>query len=124
MTTNKSTLPAIAFALAALSIVPSHAIARDAGPTQQVSYADLDLTNPAGVEMLDRRLDRAVKRVCGNPGRFPLTENRRNEKCHEDTWNNIESQRQVAIARASERRDGIGLAQRSTYELPVVASAR
>ena len=107
MTTNKSTLPVIALALAALTAVPSPAIARDAGPTQAVSYADLDLTSPAGVAALDRRLDRAVDRVCGHPGR-----------------NNIEGERQVAIARASERRDGIGLAQRSTYELPVVASAR
>ena len=120
MTTNKSTVPAIAFALA----VPSPAIARDAGPTQAVSYADLDLTSPAGVAALDRRLDRAVDRVCGHPGRFPLPENRRIQKCHEETWNNIDGGRQVAFARASERRDGIGLAQRSTYELPVVASAR
>jgi len=124
MTTNKSTLPAIAFALAALATVPSHAVAGEAAPTEQVSYADLDLTSEAGVTALDRRLDRAVKRVCGNPGRFPLPMQQRIADCREETWNNIQAQRQVAIGRAMERQEGVGLAQRSTYELPVVASAR
>ena len=39
----------------------------DQGPTSvMVSYADLDLDDPAGRETLNRRIDAAVRRVCSD----------------------------------------------------------
>lgn len=121
---HKSALPAIAFALAALvQTIPSTAAARE-GRTERVSYSDLDLTSPDGLKALDRRLDRAVKRVCGDIGLQNLSQQIGVSECRKDTWAHIQGQRQVAIAKSTERRNGNAFAQRSTYELPVVASAK
>jgi UrcA family protein len=56
----------VLFALATLSAISlAHASsAIDAPRTQEVSYADLDLNRPAGVEALYRRLSHAAKDVC------------------------------------------------------------
>ncbi|KRA81397.1 UrcA family protein [Altererythrobacter sp. Root672] len=124
-TNHKSALPAIAFALAALvQTVPSVASAREQGRSIPVQYGDLDLTTPVGIKTLDRRLDRAVRRVCGDHTYQSLQQEAGVVRCEEQTWNHIQGQRQVAINKATDRRNGNALAQRSTYELPVVASAK
>jgi UrcA family protein len=38
------------------------------GRTAEVSYTDLDLTSPVGVQQLDRRIRAAATRVCGPRG--------------------------------------------------------
>lgn len=124
-TIHKSALPAIAFGLAALvNLAPSVAIAQDRGPTERVSYADLDLTSPAGVEVLDRRLDRAVKRVCGSPAAASLHTQRRIAQCVDDTWDTVRPQRHVAIAQAAERRDNLDFARNAARETPVIALSK
>jgi UrcA family protein len=127
MTKNirKSALPALAFGLAALlNCIPSTAIAREQGTTERVGYADLDLTSQAGIEALDRRLDRAVKRVCGSAAVFPLNGQAQIVQCHEDTWDSIRPQRRVAIAKATDRRDNRAFAQNATRETPVIALSK
>ncbi|MBO9518064.1 MAG: UrcA family protein [Porphyrobacter sp.] len=123
-TNHKSALPAIAFALAALvQTVPSVASAREQGRTIPVGYGDLDLTSPEGIKALDRRLDRAVRRVCGEHGYQNLQQQAGVSKCQDATWAHIQSQRQVAINKATDRLNGTATAQRAA-ELPVVASAK
>jgi UrcA family protein len=56
-------------ALAVSSILGSAAVARvDEVPTQIVHFADLDLTNPEGVKVLQRRVSQAIFAVCGSWG--------------------------------------------------------
>ena len=57
---------AFAFAAATLAGTPAFARAQEV-PTVQVATADLDLTRPAGVRALDRRLAAAVREVCPAP---------------------------------------------------------
>jgi UrcA family protein len=44
--------------------VPAAALAQDVYPEVHVSYRDLDLRQPAGVKVFDRRLRQAVRAVC------------------------------------------------------------
>jgi UrcA family protein len=56
-------------ALAVSSILGSAAVARvDEVPTQIVHFADLNLTNPEGVKVLQRRVSQAIFAVCGSWG--------------------------------------------------------
>lgn len=111
---------AIIFALAALvTAVPAAAATNEERVSETVSYADLDLTSEAGIETLDRRLDRAVRRVCGSPMVKSVQSERRVTKCREQAWNAIRSERDLAIARAGERR----LARASGESQTVVAHA-
>ncbi len=122
-TNHNSALPALAFGLAALvSLTPSLAIAQEAR-SERVSYGDLDLTNAAGVAALDRRLDRAVKRVCGYDRDQPLAVQRRLNQCVDDTWSKVRPARHFAIAQATERRD-IDLADNANREPPAIALSK
>jgi UrcA family protein len=59
----KNFLQAVALAAAVIASVP--AIAAEEVPSQvRVYYGDLDLSRQAGIQTLDRRLQRAVKEVC------------------------------------------------------------
>lgn len=46
------------------SATPAQARGNDQLPTVSVSYADLDVTSPAGRAQLDRRIDHAAYLVC------------------------------------------------------------
>jgi len=99
--TRKSNLPAIAFALAALTAtLPSSALA-GAAQSETVPYGDLNLGSEEGVKALDRRLDRAVERVCGTPQIRSLQAQRQIEQCRAETWAAIQDDRQFAIAKAT-----------------------
>jgi UrcA family protein len=101
-TTPNPTLRRIAFALAALSAtVPALAIAAGEPATVLVYYGDLNLTSEAGIEALDRRLDRAVERVCGNGSVRSLTEQRAVTRCERETHRSIQADREFAIAKAN-----------------------
>jgi UrcA family protein len=103
-TTRKSNLRPIAFALAALiATVPASAIAAGEPQTVHVYYGDLNLTSEAGIAALDRRLDRAVERVCGNVSVRNLIENRAVARCEQETRRSIRDDREFAIAKANGR---------------------
>jgi len=74
-----------------------------AGESRAVSFADLDLSTPAGVATLDRRLDGAVRRICGNF--HPTSPASREEvlRCRSEARSSIYSQRSDAIASAQTR---------------------
>ncbi|MDP9007937.1 MAG: UrcA family protein [Pseudomonadota bacterium] len=71
-TSFRNTLSAASFFLCgalALSALQATARAADAGlPTQRVSYADLDISKPAGAKVLYNRIVAAANRVCGFDG--------------------------------------------------------
>jgi UrcA family protein len=101
---SKSNLPAIAFAAAALaSAHPSVAFANDDSETrtEAVYYNDLNLASPAGVKVLDRRLDRAVKRVCGTDEAFDVVTRTQSLECERETHLAVAKQRQFVIAQAN-----------------------
>jgi UrcA family protein len=101
------TLRRIAFALAALSATaPSWAVLASEPRGEVVYYGDLNLASDSGVEVLDRRLDRAVARVCGSFSIRNLTADRDVARCREETWDTIRDDRDVAIAKATGRYDG------------------
>ena len=108
--TRKSTLPALAFALAALSATP---VVAQVAHSVAVPYGDLNLGTQAGVAALDRRLDRAVERVCGDAPIQNLSAQRRIDQCREDTWKSIQDDRQFAIAKSTGQQD-IQRAERSS----------
>lgn len=104
--TRKSNLSAVAFALAALTVtLPVEAVANGQPLSENVHYGDLNLATQAGIDALDRRLDRAVKRVCGDASPRSLSEERQVGKCREETWQSIQPDREFAIARATGRHD-------------------
>lgn len=66
-----------------------------------VSAAGLDLTSPAGVALLEQRVERAVRRVCDDDAR-----------CRDDAWAGARPQIWAAIDRARERRGRWGVERR------------
>jgi UrcA family protein len=79
-TTFQSTLRAASFVLCgALTLGTLQATARatDTGlPSERVSYADLDISKPAGAKVLYRRIVAAANRVCSVNGyTYKLTQN-------------------------------------------------
>jgi UrcA family protein len=70
---------------------------------RRVSYADLDLTTPAGIAALDARLDQAVRRVCGDPYPRDLIGRRDVERCRAQTRASIQGPRSAALAEARSR---------------------
>lgn len=105
--TADPTLRRIAFALAALSATaPSWAVLASEPRGEAVYYGDLNLAGESGVKVLDRRLDRAVARVCGSFSIRNLTADRDVAECREQTWNAIRDERDFAIAKATGRYDG------------------
>ncbi|WP_448582984.1 UrcA family protein [Thermaurantiacus sp.] len=70
----------------------------------RVPIADLDLTTSAGVRLLDQRLERAARRVCGAPGLgMPLATSWAVQDCRRDALARARPARDAAIARASLR---------------------
>jgi UrcA family protein len=58
-------IAALPLATALLAFSPA-ALAENPSPASYpVSYSDLDLSNPAGVDLLMKRLNTAAKKVCG-----------------------------------------------------------
>jgi UrcA family protein len=112
--TMKSTLPALIVAAAALvSAIPSATFAREVVTTERVPYADLNLASEAGIETLDRRLERAVKRVCGGDARH-LGLQDEVIACREKARAGIAPQRNYAIARATGRQNGQAWAENAS----------
>jgi UrcA family protein len=104
---RKSPLVAVAFAAVTLTAtIPSAASAGEEAVKTKVFYGDLNLATEAGVEALDQRLDRAVRRLCGSTrsllgGVPPAT-----VRCREIARASITPQRRIAIARATGERGG------------------
>lgn len=68
---------------ASLAFVPSANAATGFGDTvsTRVSYADLNLDTPEGLDALKARIDFAAQRVCGTRSAQSLIEQRASEQC-------------------------------------------
>jgi UrcA family protein len=103
-------------ALALSSILGSAAVARvDDVPTQIVHYADLDLTRPEGVKVLQRRVSQAIVAVCGSLDIRDLDQTRMTMACRRDAGKLAATQVASAIddsGRLAARAEPIRLAGR------------
>lgn len=84
----KPILFAAATFAAALSVPPAAARPADTG-VRTVSYADLDLRNAAGRARLERRIDAAVRDLCGEAPSFDLARRRAVRECLAETRANV-----------------------------------
>ena len=93
---------------ALLALAAGHAAAQSdvSQPKTAVSYADLDLSRASGRQVLERRLEAAVDRVCpGRPAPGELRSLEIGRKCRTQAWAGAQQQlaaiydgRQVAEA--------------------------
>lgn len=100
---------AIRAALAALFVLPVHVSAKvsNVGAQQhEVRYAGLDLRSRDGVAMLDARILRAVRTVCGHGHHQTLTERMAVRKCQAEAMQTARHQVDLAVAKANERYAG------------------
>ena len=83
-------------AILTATAMPSAALAQD-GRTRAVSYADLDISGAAGQVRLDRRIDAAVRTVCGRA--FPLDLGAVEEirRCRSETFASAIADRRVGL---------------------------
>lgn len=97
----------LALAAAAIGLAATPAFANPARlPAAKVSAAGLDLASPEGQTMLDQRIERAAKQVCGindirTGTRLRSTEAR---KCYDQAQ--ASARRQVASIMDKQRRGG------------------
>jgi UrcA family protein len=98
----KTLFPIAAFAALALTVSPAGATqpAPAAAPILIVHTADLDLSRPAGVSTLDRRIAGAVRAACGAASDVDLAGKNRVARCRTDTMASVAAQRDQAIALA------------------------
>jgi UrcA family protein len=70
-------------------------------PATRVSYADLDLTSPAGRSTLDRRVSHAAAGLCLDNMRVPLEQFALQRQCYSSAMSKARIDIQQAVARAS-----------------------
>jgi UrcA family protein len=92
----KTLLPLAALAAALLAHPAS---AQTAPPAPQVvHYADLDLSSPAGVRELDRRIGAAVRDACGSASDADLHGQNLVIRCRVEARGQAKAQRAIAVA--------------------------
>lgn len=99
-TGNIAAIAFTAMALAAASPGPVQAQDQDDVRTEAVQYIDLNLTDGAGIEQLNRRLHRAVTRLCKARDANTASEASQLRACRLAAWAGIEPTRAFVIARA------------------------
>lgn len=91
-----------AAAFVALFVAPLVAGQAEAQGTQvTVGYADLDLSDPADVAKLDRRIRAAAQAACGKPSAADLEAQNDLARCRADAQARAALQRSQAMAKAS-----------------------
>jgi UrcA family protein len=81
--------------------------AQDADVLQRhVSYADLDLSSPAGIATFNQRIEAAVVRVCPGPDGVDLKAWRKTQTCRSNARLEIEPVRQALLASAQAQKAG------------------
>lgn len=97
-----------ALTLAAAAIAATPAPAAAASPLtltkRTVRHGDLDLTQTPGVQILKRRVDAAVQRVCAPVGRLSLAERPAHRACLDAARADAAKQVERAVADAEARR--------------------
>lgn len=80
--------------------VSSSAFAFDEVEMRRVSYADLDLTTKAGAATLDRRVQRAIREVCGEASSRDVNLMLREKRCRTNALRTVRPQMDTAFAAA------------------------
>ena len=108
---RKSPLLLIASLLTAGTILAATASPAIAAPpaaqTRIVSYADLDLTRAAGRATLERRIDRAVRAVCGRAAPTDLNGLDQVQLCRAETLADAAAQWRAGEVLVAEARAGV-----------------
>ena len=94
MNVIRSLIP-IALVASVVAVSPARA-----DNSRTVSYADLDLDSPAGRAALDRRIENAVRQVCGRAFPIDLQSHNQVRQCRQQTIADIQAQRNDAFAQA------------------------
>jgi UrcA family protein len=91
---------ALALTAAALAVP---AVAGDEASSVRVRYDDLDLTSAAGQRQLDRRLERAARKVCGVDVKTLGTYIRapHSQECYREARRNLAQQYAEVVSRKS-----------------------
>jgi UrcA family protein len=97
------TLLTLSLAAAALALSGSPAFAQDSRELV-VSYSDLDLSTPRGLQILDRRLRAAAAEACGPVSDSDLEGKNDARTCRVETLSIARAQRDIAIAGREESR--------------------
>jgi UrcA family protein len=106
----KSVLQAAALAAAALACKPL--LAQEKRPDIAVYYGDLDLSDPAGIHRLDRRLAGAVAAACPSDNGVRETSRLRViEKCRAAKRAEITPLREAALVAAASKANGADVAR-------------
>ena len=85
-------------ALLALILAAAPAAAEPSAAT--VRTADLDLSTPAGIARLDRRIERAIDLLCGTAFPTDLDAQAEIGRCRAETMKSVSSRRAMLVARA------------------------
>jgi UrcA family protein len=80
-TTLCNTLYCLCGAMTLLALQTTASAGDDALPSRRVSYADLDISKPAGAKVLYRRIEAAAHQVCGIEGMKGLAATYRSRAC-------------------------------------------
>lgn len=96
MTRNQLRFTIVLFA----SLAAANPVVAGQNDGRVVSYADLDLTTPAGQAALDRRLHNAIKQVCGSAFPHDLMSRNQVRRCRSQTLADVQAQRNDALAQA------------------------
>lgn len=94
----------ILLSLAVVSALSMTAPASADWKTKQVTYADLDLSAPAGRQRLETRVKQAIRQVCGSPSRLTLEERQARLNCEKSAMTRVAPQTEKAIAAFVEKR--------------------
>jgi UrcA family protein len=106
----KHLIQAVTLAAAVSASVP--VLAQDKmSPDVRVEYDDLDLSDPADVRVLDRRLDRAIRASCPSDERAAhnLARQRPVIECRARKRAEIKPQREAALASAARNRNALAV---------------
>lgn len=101
-------------ALVLSALVPGTALAQQRHADIRVAYRDLNLQSPAGVQVLDRRIRRAIEAVCPDFAGSTVPRHPEVAQCRAAKHAEVASQRAAALDYAA----------RSQVELAAVKAAR
>ena len=99
---------AFSIALALAASTPAFA----QGPTRTVRYDDLNLSTPAGVAQLDRRIAQAAETICGSAFAMDLSGQADVARCRSATLDGVRMQRDTILASAAKRDGNIRISAR------------
>jgi UrcA family protein len=83
------------------ALLPGTALAQLEAPADiHVAYRDLNLQSPAGVQVLDRRIKRAIVAVCPDVVGSDMARQRLAARCWAAKWAEVATQRAVVLDHA------------------------